>query len=121
MVKFYLISNENGIAKYDYYPEGNQEKTPGLIYLGTKTGKVTLIAKAEDDFSSIATVKSMNDMRDNINRMRSENGEESLIEEELPTATEDEVYHFYASHAKSRIRDLFEKGTVPEYGVVVWY
>lgn len=121
MVKFYLISNENGIAKYEYYPEGDKEKTSGLIYLDTNNGKVVLIKEAEGDFASIVTAKSLNDMRDDINRMRIENGEDPLTEDELPTATEDEAYHFYASHAKSRISDLFEKGTVPEYGMVAWY
>lgn len=26
MVKFYLVSNENGVAKYEYYLEGDKKK-----------------------------------------------------------------------------------------------
>ena len=39
-----------------------------------------------------------------------------ISEEELPYKR-----YGYAAHAKWRIRDLFEEGTLPEKGMVAWY
>lgn len=42
MVKFYLISIENGVAKYEYYPEGYMDKEPGIILFDTASCEFVL-------------------------------------------------------------------------------
>ncbi|MDO5041457.1 MAG: hypothetical protein Q4D95_05140 [Peptoniphilus sp.] len=60
-------------------------------------------------------------MRDAINEMRKESGRPPLTEEELPTATEDEEWYYYADHAIRSIREELGKGIIPEKGTVTWY
>ncbi len=121
MVKFYLISIIGNIATYEYYPDGDKSKGSGIITLDTVSGEINLVKKAEDDWSHIISAENMNDMQETINKMREENGEKHLSENEFPVATEDELYLYYASHAMDRIEEYFEKGEVPESGMVVWY
>lgn len=120
MVKFYLISLIDNIATYEYYPDGDQSKQSGIITLDIKTGEIILVKTAEEDWSSIITAESMNEMRNAINQMREEIGEKHLPEDELTVATEDELHYYYASYVMDRIEEYFEKREIPEHGIVAW-
>ena len=65
----------------------------------------------------------MNAMRDDINRMRLERGEEPLTEEELPTEQDDEVYEWwvYYDQVLSDLSRKHDAGEIPERGMAAWY
>lgn len=65
-----------------------REKSPGTILRGGD-GCIDL-EPLPDDFECLAMDKELNEMRDSINRMRIEDGEPCLTEEEWPDAKEDE-------------------------------
>ncbi len=121
MVKFYLDYKTDSKAAYKYYPEGNCESKPGIISVEFDSMACTIVEVAEEDFICVATAKSLNEMRDSINEMRVEMGEPPFTEDELPTATEDEEWYYYAGHAIDRIKDELKKENIPDKGTVAWY
>ena len=82
MVDFKLISFKNGIAEYEYYPEGTYDQKPGIISFDTSSGEFTL--KTVSEYESTF------------------------------------YFHIYASHSQRKIKELYEKGTLPEKGLVMW-
>ena len=49
MLKFKLISKENGIYIYEYYPEGDFSKKPGVVSLDINTQEIKILVAAEED------------------------------------------------------------------------
>lgn len=77
---------------YKYFPENHRESAYGVFSISLANGDVELEVVAEEDHLCRTSAKELNEMRDAINEMRKANGEPSLTEEELPTATEDEEW-----------------------------
>ena len=121
MVTFNLINKENGIFTYEYYPQGNTEAKAGIIRLDATEKDISIIAPAEDDFLRSTSAEELNRMRDAINEMREENGEEPLTEEELPTATESESWYWFGDHAVDKIWAAFLEGKELDKGCAMWY
>lgn len=121
MVTYYLAHQDDKKLIYHYYPENKQEYKCGSICVCLKTNNVQLDSVAEEDFLRRTTAAELNEMRDAINDMRKENGEPPLTEEELPTATEDEEWYWYADHAMRDIAKKLDEGNTPEKGTVMWY
>ena len=82
--------------------------------------RVEIDLVAEDEFLRIATAKNLNNFRDVINKMRIENGESPLSEEELPIATEDKEWYYYADYVIKRVVEDLKKGNIIESGTVAW-
>ena len=121
MVTFKLLYKSNTEIRYEYYPEDDKNCNAGLIGINILEDTIELLQPAERDIMHIIKAEELNSMRDSINELRKENGEPLLSEEELPTATEDSKYYWYASHAINKINKAYEEGCVLQEGTVVWY
>jgi hypothetical protein len=78
---------------------------------------------AERDFQDSATGADMNALRDAINDMRRERGEDPLTEEELPAEPDNAVcrWWYYYDHVVQGLPRRLGKGERPEHGTVAWY
>jgi len=121
MVTFKLIRQTDTSIIYHYYPEGRENQEFGIICIDLINRTIMLEKLAAKDFEKVITKEELNEMRDAINKMRLENGEQELSEDELPVATEDEISRFYADHAIDAILEAYQKGEVLKYGGRAWY
>lgn len=80
------------------------------------------IIPADSDFYVKHTAAEINELRNDANRMRIEEGRPEITEEEWPSAKEDIEYYQYAQHAIERIDELYESdGKFPSEGTAAWY
>ena len=121
MVKFKLKEKAGNKFYYEYFPEGDFSKEAGIIIVDTVAESVWVEKDAEEDFECHTSANKLNDMRNAINEIRTENGGPPLTEEELPVATEGSRWYYYADHAINRLCDLFNNGEEPTEGTVAWY
>ena len=121
MVEFKLKSKENGIYIYEYYPEGDFSKKPGIVKLDTNKEEIEIAVMAEEDFVRIITAEELNESRESMNKLRQEEGDPPFTEEEWPLAKEDIEHYYYGSHVINRICDDFAAGDLKEDGMVAWY
>lgn len=121
MVSFKLKEVNDSAAIYWYYPENNTEDDYGILTLDKKKGYISITKLAPKDFSREISVEELNSLRDSVNAMRKENGEEELTEEEWPSSTEPEVSTFYADHAVRKIVKAYEEGNLLTEGKAIWY
>ena len=65
----------------------------------------------------------MNALRDAINDMRRERGENPLTEEELPAEPDNAVcrWWYYYDHVVQGLPRRLDKGERPEHGTVAWW
>ena len=122
MVILKKVSSSKEEVVYEYYPEGKTE-FPGIIAADLKEGKVFLKESSEKDFYREILGSELNDMRDSINNMRVENGEEPYTEEELPICDPDKDYggYVYAEKALSKLEEFCETNDFKDEGIVTWY
>ena len=107
---------------YEYYPEGETE-FPGMIVADLKERKVFLKQSSQNDFYREIYGAELNDMRDSINKMRVENGEEPYTEEELPICDPDKDYggYVYAEKALSKLEEFLGTNDFRDECIVAWY
>ncbi len=122
MVILKTISFSNDEIVYEYYPEGKTE-FPGIIVADLKKRKIFLEESSQKDFYRNILGAELNDMRDSLNKMRVENGEEPYTEEELPICDPDKDYggYVYAEKALSKLEEFFETNDFKNEGIVTWY
>ena len=122
MVILKKISFSNDEIVYEYYPEGKTE-FPGIIVADLKKRKIFLKESSQKDFYRNILGAELNDMRDSLNKMRIENGEEPYTEEELPICDPDKDYggYVYAEKALSKLEEFFETNDFKDEGIVTWY
>lgn len=122
MVILKKISFSNDEIVYEYYPEGKTE-FPGIIVADLKKRKVFLKESSQKDFYRNILGAELNDMRDSLNKMRVENGEEPYTEEELPICDPDKDYggYVYAEKALSKLEEFCETNDFKDEGIVTWY
>jgi hypothetical protein len=121
MVTYFVENKNTTIVVYKYYPENHMESKPGIITVDLVHKSITLDVAAEEDFLCRTSADELNEMRNAINEMRVENGEQPFSEEELPIAKNDEEWYQYAEHAIRRLREELEEGNTPNQGTVAWY
>ncbi len=121
MLEFKLISKENGVYIYEYYPDGNFSKKPGIVKLDTNKQKIELVVMAEEDFVRIITAEELNESRESMNKLRQEEGLPPFTEVEWPLEKEDIEHYFYGSHVVNKIWEDFIGNTMKEEGMVAWY
>lgn len=122
MVILKKISYSNEEVVYEYYPEGETE-FPGMIVADLKERKVFLKQSSQNDFYREIYGAELNDMRDSINKMRVENGEEPYTEEELPICDPDKDYggYVYAEKAISKLEEFLGANDFRDECIVAWY
>lgn len=122
MVTLKKISFSNEEVVYEYYPEGKTE-FPEIIAVDIKKRMVFLKENSQKDFYIKILGSELNDMRDDINKIRIENGDEPYNEEELPTFDPNKDYggYVYAEKALSKLAEFFETNDFRDESMVVWY
>ena len=123
MVTYEIVQRDEGMLRYEYWPEGDQGSEPGVFAVDLNSETAHLERPAEKDSLCRTTGSEMNALRDSISRMREERGEPPLSEEELSTEPEDAVYEWwrYYDHALRDLSRRHDKGEIPERGMVAWY
>lgn len=123
MITYELVQRAEGMLRYEYWPEGDQTSEPGVFAVDLNSETAHLERPAEKDSLCRTTGSEMNALRDSINRMREENGELPLTEEELPAEPEGAVYEWwrYYGHALRDLSRRHDEGEIPERGMVAWY
>lgn len=69
MVAFVLKSRTANRLVYEYYPEGDTEKLPGLISVWIKKREVVLDIAAEADFIVFSTSEEIRELKDSIDEV----------------------------------------------------
>ncbi len=122
MVLFNLYSENETEIRYEYYPEGKKEYKPGIIIIDIIQLKIKEIIPSKQDFYVKHTAAEINELRNDANRMRIEEGRSEITEEEWPSAKEDIEYYKYAQHAIEKIDEMYEQtGKFPLDGMAAWY
>ena len=121
MVTFRLLYKTEKEIRYEYFPEDDRNSEAGIIGINVDEESVFVVQPAGRDSLRCVPTSELNEMRDSINEMRKEKGEPLLTEEELPTAMEDEIFYYYASHAIRKIIEAYEVGNVLAEGMAIWY
>ncbi|WP_245191086.1 hypothetical protein [Anaerococcus rubeinfantis] len=94
-----------------------------MIVADLKERKVFLKQSSQNDFYREIFGAELNDMRDSINKMRVENGEEPYTEEELPICNPDKDYggYVYAEKALSKLEEFLGTNDFRDECIVAWY
>lgn len=123
MVAYELIHRSGNELLYQYWPEDDRSSRPGRIAIDINRETSSLEEPAERDFQDNATGADMNALRDAINDMRRERGEDPLTEEELPAEPDNAVcrWWYYYDHVVQGLSRRLDKGERPEHGTVAWY
>ena len=121
MVTFKLLYKSDKEIRYEYFPENDKLSEAGIIGIDVNQNSIFIIQPAERDTLRRVSASELNELRDSINEMRKENRESPLAEEELPIATENDVFYYYASHAIRKIAEDYDEGHIHEEGMVAWY
>lgn len=117
MVTFNLIEKSEEKLVYWYYPEGNEEKRPGVIVVDRIKEEIEITELAEDDWERDIPAEEINELIESINQMKREDGETDL----LALVTEPEHNIWYGDHAVREIIKHLREGKVPEKGMQMWY
>ncbi len=117
MVTFKLIEKTEDKLVYWYYPEGQEDKRPGVIIVDFKTEEIMITELAEEDWERDIPVEELNIIIESINQMKRERGETDFIEK----AAEPEHSIYYGDHAVREIKKYLNYGTIPEKGMQAWY
>lgn len=117
MVTFKLVEETDNGYIYWYYPEGDEEKRPGIIVVDKNMNDIELTELAEKDWERYIPVEEINEMVDSINQMKRERGATDFLE----YATEPEHNIWYGDHAVNEICKFLRKGEIPEKGIQMWY
>ena len=123
MVTYELIHRSGNKLLYQYWPEDDRSSHPGRIAIDINRETSSLEEPAERDFQDSTTGADMNALRDAINDMRRERGEDPLTEEELPAEPDNAVcrWWYYYDHVVQGLSRRLDKGERPEHGTVAWY
>lgn len=109
MVTFEIECKTSNKITYKYFPENDKKCEFGIFSILIDTGEAIIDKIAEKDFLRSTSSEELNYLRDAINKSRIENGETILSEEELPLATKDEEWYYYADHAIQKVKDELKK------------
>ena len=121
MVKFKLVERTDKFIKYEYYPEADKSKKPGIIILDLINEIIDVEVPAEDDYEEKITIESMNEIRESINEVRRKEGLPDLTAEELSHQIQDKTFYYYADFAIRKISEAYNEGEILESGGAYWY
>ena len=121
MVSYRLVEENDEYDIYWYFPQGVEEYGHGVIVVDKHKEEVSIAQLAPADFTRVLSPDELNEIRNSVNRMRKEDGELELTEEEWPSAMEDVNITYYGDHAISKIIEGYHSGNVLKNGMAAWY
>ena len=116
MVTFKLIEETEPMLMYYYFPEGRENKKPGIIVIDRITGEIKISELAEDDSERDILPEELNEMAKRINQTEQEHGGTDFVE----MVTEPVHYTIYGDHAVRKIVDSLNKRQIPKQGMAAW-
>lgn len=117
MVSFVLIEKSENQLVYWYYPEGNEDKRPGVIIVDRIKEEIDISEVAEEDWERDIPPEEINELVESINQMKRERGATDFVE----PVTEPEHSIYYGDHAVRELIKYLREGKVPEKGMQMWY
>lgn len=117
MVTFKLIEKSEEKLVYWYYPEGNEDKRPGVIVVDRIKEEIEVIELAEEDWERDIAAEEINELIESINQMKRERGATDFVE----PVTESEHSIYYGDHAVREIIKYLREGQIPDKGMQAWY
>lgn len=118
MVTFILKNRTVNRLVYEYYPEGDSEKLPGLISVWLKKSDVVLDVVAEDDFITFSISKEISELRDSIDEIYAELGM-SPESDEWEDFEDDNDCYYYADVVINKIKNAMLRMEFPDNGIIV--
>ena len=103
---------------YEYYPEGDTEKLPGLISVWIKKRYVVLDIAAEADFITFSTTKEIMELKDSIDEVYTELGMIPEIDEEWESIVEAYDWYYYADKVVDELGKCMSNGNFYNAGTV---
>ncbi|MCH5200097.1 MAG: hypothetical protein J1F60_03970 [Oscillospiraceae bacterium] len=117
MVTFKLIERTDKKLIYHYFPEGHENKCPGVIVVDISKDEINIKELAEEDWEYDIPPEEINELAERINHIKHEKGETDFAE--LVTEPIHSIY--YGDHAIREILKQLCNGKVPENGMQAWY
>lgn len=109
MVEFVLKNRTPNRLVYEYYPEGDTEKIPGLISVWIRKRDVVLDVAAEDDFITFSTIEEISKLKNSLDDIYAELGMTPENDEWDFTVESYDLY-YYAEKVIDRLRDDMLQG-----------
>lgn len=117
MITFNLVEETNERLVFWYYPEGNEDKRPGIIVVDRIKEEIDVTELAEEDWERYIPPEELNELAEAINQMKHERGATDFVE----LAIEPEHSIYYGDHAVREIVKHLREGKVPKKGMQAWY
>lgn len=117
MVTFRLVEETDERLVFWYYPEGHEDKRPGIIVVDRIKEEIDVTELAEEDWERDIPPEELNELAEAINQMKRERGATDFVE--LVTEPEHSIY--YGDHAVREIAKHLREGKVPKKGRQAWY
>ncbi len=117
MVHFSLKEEHSNELLYEYWPECDRSKRPGMILFYKDRQEARLLEVAELDFIREISVEEQNFLINAISKAKIETGETDRLE----LATTPMLHAFYADPVISKIKSQCKNGPVPKEGSCFCY
>ncbi len=117
MVRFKKFKEDERFIFYYYYPDGREDRKPGIIVVDKSKDEVEITTVAEGDWERNIPPEELNLLANEINAIKKERGENDFVK----LATKSVHSTYFGDHAVHRICEFLREGVVPENGSVAWY
>ena len=117
MVTFKLVEETDERLVFWYYPEGHEDKRPGIIVVDRIQEEIDITELAEEDWERDIPPDELHELAEAINQIKRERGATDFVE--LVTEPEHSIY--YGDHAVREIVKNLREGKVPKKGMQAWY
>ena len=118
MVEFIMKSRTANRLVYEYYPEGDKEKLPGIITVWFKKRDIVLDVAAEDDFITFSASEEIRKLRDSFDELYAELDMLPESDAEWETLTVDYDWYYYADMVIDRLSEYMYYGNFCNDGIV---
>ena len=116
MVTFKLIEKTENHLIFWYYPEGHEDKKPGIIVVDRVKEEIRITELAEEDWERNIPPEELNELIEAINQMKRGQGKSDFIE----PVVESNHSVYYGDHAVDEIVKHLRRNEVPQKGGQAW-
>ena len=110
MVTYVLKSRTANRLVYEYYPEGDTEKLPGLISVWMKKRNIALDIAAEADFIVFSTSEEIRELKDSIDEIYMELDMIPENDEDWESIVEAYDWYYYADKVVDELSKCMSNG-----------
>ena len=121
MVTYKLLSRGEKTMQYAYWPEGHEDKQPGIIVVDFELELIYLKKPAPEDWTANYKPDKPGSWHALVNEWRENKHQPPLAEHEWPTKKQSLCHYCYASYAMKQLMRFHKQGEMPEKGCNMWY